>query len=58
VQRGEVERQLQLIRGEVSEERLGPDAEAVLAVADQVVRVLDGDLAGGFADRAGETRSV
>jgi uncharacterized membrane protein len=57
-QRSELSRQVDLVVGEVSEERLGPDADRVLFMAEQARAVLAGDLQKGFADRAGETRSV
>lgn len=57
-QRHELSRQVDLIVGEVTEERLGADAERVLEMAQHARAVLAGDLRGGFTDRAGESRSA
>ena len=57
-QREEVRRQAALVLATLSDEMLPEDAEQVRDVGRRIERVLDGEVAAAFVDRAGETRSL
>ena len=57
-QADEVRTQARLVVEEMSEEMLPADAETVREMAARVEQALRGDVAGAYADRAGETRSL
>ncbi len=57
-QRDELQRQLQLVLAELSDELLADDAAAVHDLARRVGLALAGDIDGAYRDRAGETRSI
>ncbi|MGN6606318.1 MAG: DUF2254 domain-containing protein [Jatrophihabitans sp.] len=57
-QRSEIARQVDLIVAETPDDLVAEDAASVPAMAEQVRLVLRGDVAAGYRDRSGETRTM
>jgi uncharacterized membrane protein len=57
-QRRHIADQVNLIVNELTEQANGQDTEQVTAMADRVRQSLEGDIAGAYRDRSGETRSI
>lgn len=57
-QRSELQRQTGLVLAQADTTLLDYDLEPIRDLAERVGQVLAGDMAAGYRDRAGETRSV